>query len=125
MPWTEVVMTTAIAAAIALVLVALVRLWGTMVTHNTLRKAIETKPELTEGLLEKLTAKRERSGDDKLALVLIAIGVAMALAVVIASDDPGDIRAGIAAALFPLLVGGALWLRFRAVQRAKLRDRAE
>ena len=125
MPWTEVVMTTAIAAAIALVLVALVRLWGTMVTHNTLRKAIETKPELTEGLLEKLTARRERSGEDKLAIVLIAIGVAMAAAPIIAIDDPGIVRFSIAAALFPLLVGGALWLRYRAAERAKRRDAGE
>jgi membrane associated rhomboid family serine protease len=125
MPWTEMILTTAIAAAIALVLIALVRLWGTMITHRTLRKAIETKPELTEGLIEKLTAKRERPGDDKLAIVLIAIGVAMALAAVIASDDPGDVRVACAAALFPLLVGGALWLRSRAAERAKRRDRAE
>jgi membrane associated rhomboid family serine protease len=125
MPWTEMILTTAIAAAIALVLIALVRLWGTMITHRTLRKAIETKPELTEGLIEKLTAKRERPGDDKLAIVLIAIGVATALAAVIASDDPGDVRVACAAALFPLLVGGALWLRSRAAERAKRRDRAE
>jgi membrane associated rhomboid family serine protease len=125
MPWTEMILTTAIAAAIALVLIALVRLWGTMITHRTLRKAIETQPELTEGLIEKLTAKRERPGDDKLAIVLIAIGVATALAAVIASDDPGDVRVACAAALFPLLVGGALWLRSRAAERAKRRDRAE
>ena len=125
MPWTEMIMTTAIAAAIALVLIALVRLWGPVITHRTLRKAIETKPELTEGLLEKLTARRERSGEDKLAIVLIAIGVAMAAAPIIAIDAPGIGRVSIAAALFPLLVGGALWLRYRAAERAKRRDAGE
>jgi membrane associated rhomboid family serine protease len=125
MPFTEMVVTTAIAAALVLAFIALIRLGSTLVTHRTMRKALDTNPQLAEGLLQKLTQRRERPGDDKLAIVLIAIGVAMALAAIIASDDPGDVRVAFAAALFPLLVGGALWLRYYAAERVKRRERPE
>jgi membrane associated rhomboid family serine protease len=117
--------TIAIAAGLVLAFIAVVRLFATIVTHRTLRKAIETQPELAEGLLQKLTARRESSGDDKLAIILVAIGVAMVAAPIIAIDDPGIVRFAIGAALFPLLVGGALWMRSRAAERAKRREPAE
>ena len=125
MPWSNMVATVAIAAGLVLVFIAIVRLFATIVTHRTLRKAIETQPELAEGLLQKLTARRESSGDDKLAIILVAIGVAMVVAPIIAIDDPGIVRFAIGAALFPLLVGGALWMRSRAAERAKRRDPAQ
>ena len=125
MPLTEMVVSVAIISALVLGFVALLRLWSTVITHKTIRRAVETNPQLAESLLAKLTERKERSGDDKLGLVLVAIGIAMAVAPLIASDDPGDIRAALGAALFPLLVGGTLWLRFKAVERAKRRDRAE
>jgi membrane associated rhomboid family serine protease len=125
MPNTEMVVMVAITAALILGFIALLRLMATVTTHRTIRKAVETNPHLAESLLQKLTQPKERSGDDRLAIVLVAIGIAMAAAAIIASDDPGDIRVAIGAALFPLLVGGALWLRFRAVERAKRRDGTE
>ena len=125
MPTTEMVVAVAVVAAIVLGFIALLRLSSVNITHKTMRKAIETKTELAEPLLDKLTHRRERSGDDRLALVLIAIGVAMVIAPMIAADDPGDIRMAIAAAIFPLLVGGALWLRFRAIEQARRSDRTE
>lgn len=125
MPTTEMVVMVAITAALILGFIAVLRLLAAFITHKTMRQAIETKPELAERLLEKITHRRERQGDDRLALVLIAIGIAMALAAVIATDDWEDIRVAIAAALFPLLVGGTLWLRFRAVERARHSDRTE
>jgi membrane associated rhomboid family serine protease len=125
MPWTEAVVTITIVSALALLFIALFRLLSTLITHRTIRKAVETDPKLAEELLQKLTIKKERQGDDKLAMVLVAIGVAMAAAPIIAVDDPGIVRFAIAAALFPLLVGATLWLRSRAVERARRRDRAE
>ena len=126
MPWTEMVVTVAIAGGMVLGFLALLRLGATLITHRTLRAAVETNPNLTEGLVDKLTERRERpEGDDKLAIVLIAIGIAMAAAPIIAIDDPGIVRFAIAAALFPLLVGGALWLRSRAARRAKQREAGE
>jgi membrane associated rhomboid family serine protease len=125
MPWTEAVVTITIVSALALLFIALFRLLSTLITHRTIRKAVETDSKLAEELLQKLTIKKERQGDDKLAMVLVAIGVAMAAAPIIAVDDPGIVRFAIAAALFPLLVGATLWLRSRAVERARRRDRAE
>ena len=119
------VVTVASAAGMLLGFIALVRLTATLITHRTLRTAIEKNPQLTEELLQKLTARRERQSDDRLAIVLVAIGVAMAAAPVIAIDDPGMVRLSIAASLFPLLVGGALWLRSWTVERARRRDRSE
>ena len=125
MAWTAMVMSIALVAAVALVLIALFRLVSTLIAHRTMRKAVESNPELAPELLNKLTERRESPGDDRLAIILLAIGVAMAVAPVIAIDDRGILRFAIGAALFPLLVGGALWLRFRAAQRARPRDRAE
>jgi membrane associated rhomboid family serine protease len=58
-----------------------------------------------------------RAGDQRLAIILIAIAVAMAAGVMFAVDDPGVIRLGIAAALFPLLIGGALLLNQYLAER--------
>ena len=125
MPLTEMVAMIAVVAALALGFIALLRFFSTMITHRTMRRALETNPQLAEGLLQKLTELRERTGDDKLAIVLVAIGIAMAVGPLIAVDDPGMVRAALGASLFPLLVGGALWLRFLAAEPAKRRERAE
>ena len=125
MPLTEMVVTVAIISGGTLLLIALLRLVGPAITHRTIRKAVDSNPELAQTLLARLTERKERSGDDKLAMVLIAIGVAMFAAPIIAIDDRGIVRLAIAASLFPLLVGATLWLRYRAAERAKLRDRGE
>lgn len=125
MPMTEMVVTLAMFSAGTLLVIALFRLVGTVITHRTIRRAVDSNPQLAEALLARLTERKERSGDDKLAMVLVAIGVAMLAAPVIAIDDRGIVRLAIAASLFPLLVGATLWLRYRAVERAKLRDRGE
>lgn len=124
MPLTEMVAMIAVVAALALGFIALLRLVAITITHKTIRKTVETNPQLAEEALRKLMARREGPADDRLAIVLIAIGIAMAAGPAIAIDDPGMVRAALAAALFPLLVGGALWLRFRA-ERAKKRDGGE
>jgi uncharacterized protein YneF (UPF0154 family) len=115
----------ALLAGIALAFIAMFRLIVTTITHKTIRKAIETNPQLAEQLLQKLTARRERQSDDWLGMVLVALAVAMVVAPLIAADDPGDVRVAAAAAVFPLLVGGALWLRSWTVERAQRRDRSE
>jgi len=124
MPLTEMIAMIAVVAALALGFIALLRLIAITVTHKTIRKTVESNPQLAEEALQKLMARRESTGDDRLAIVLIAIGIAMAAAPAIAVDDPGMVRLALAASLFPLLVGGALWLRFRA-ERAKKRDGGE
>ena len=125
MPTTEMIVSIVLAGALVLAFIALLRLIATTITHRTIRKTIDTNPALAEGLLAKLTERKERSGEDRLALILVAIGIAMAVAPMIAVDDPGIVRLAIAASLFPLLVGGALWLRFRTIERARRSDRGE
>jgi hypothetical protein len=105
-------------AALALSFVFVLRLIGTAILHKTVRRAVEKDPAAATGLLTQLTEPRPASGDDRIAIILIAVGIAMAAAAVIAVDDPGVVRLGIAASLFPLILGGALWLRFRAIERA-------
>ena len=56
MPLTEMVVTIAIAAAMALGFIALLRLLSTLITHRTIRKVIETNPQQAEELLQKLAA---------------------------------------------------------------------
>jgi len=119
MTWTAMILSVAVVAAIGLVLIALLRLLSTMIAHKTIRQVVVTNPDLAEGVLKELTARRGSNGDGRLAVVLIAIGIAMAVAPLIAIDDRGMVRFALGAALFPLLVGGALWLRSRAVARAK------
>ena len=116
MPTTEMVVMVAIISALVLGFIAILRLFGTMVAHKTIRSAVERDPKHADALLMQLTARRESTGDDRMAIILVAVGVAMAGAGVV-MGDPGLMRLAIAAALFPLLVGGALWLRFRALQR--------
>jgi uncharacterized protein YneF (UPF0154 family) len=123
--WDQTVLLIAVGAAIVLGFIAILRLIATAMTHRTMRKAIETNPQLTEQLLQKLTARRERQSDDRLGMVLVALAVAMVVAPLIAADDPGDVRVAIAAAVFPLLVGGALWLRSWTIERAKRRNGVE
>lgn len=125
MPPGEAITTIAAIAAIALVLTAIIRLFATQITHRTIRRAVEINPQQANELIDKLVAPRERTGDDRIALVLIAIGIAMAVAPLIAIDDRGIVRFALGASLFPLLVGAVLYLRFRAIERARLRDRAE
>ena len=125
MPLTEMIVMVALAGAFVLGFIALLRLLSTMITHRTIRRAVETNPQQAAALIDKLVAPRERTGDDRLALILIAIGIAMAVAPIIAIDDPGLVRFAVAASLFPLLVGGVLWLRFRMIERARVRDGAE
>ena len=125
MPATEMIVTVSIVAGGTLLIIALIRLLSTTVQHRTIRQVVTANPQLAESLLEKMTARRENNGDERLAIILVAIGIAMAAAPLIAVDDPGIVRFAVAAALFPLLVGGALWLRFRAGERAKRRAAGE
>jgi hypothetical protein len=125
MPTTEMIVMVAICTALVLAFISLLRLIGILINHRTIRRAVDKSPEQAEALIGRLAAPQERTGDDRIALILIAIGIAMAVAPLIAVDDRGLVRAALGASLFPLLVGAVLWLRFRAIERARLRDRAE
>lgn len=125
MPVTEMVVTVAIAAAGLFLLIALLRLFATLSEHKTIRRAVQSNPKLAESMIEKGGASRDGSGDERVAIILVAIGLAMIGAPLIAVDDPGMVRFAIGASLFPLLVGAALWLWSRAAERARQRERGE
>lgn len=120
MPDTEMIVMVAVIAGAALTLIHLFRLAGTTVRHHTLRKLVDADPAKASALLANLDQpETRRAGDDRLALILVAIGVAMALGSVIAIQDPGPLRVGIAASLFPLLVGAALGIRLYLAERRR------
>jgi hypothetical protein len=126
MPLTEMVVMIAMVAGFLVGFIQILRLIQTMILHKTVRKAVEKDPASAEPLLARLAMPAgPRSGEDRLALILVAIGIAMILAPVIAVDDPGLIRAAIAAAVFPLIVGFALGLRLFLMRRAARRAPGE
>lgn len=119
MPVTEMVVTVAIVAGGTLLIVHLMRLITMGLFHKTVRKLVERDPAQAEALIACLGEPRARSGDQRIAIILIAIAVAMAAGTLIAVDDPGVVRQGIAASLFPLLVGAGLWLHLHLVERRR------
>jgi hypothetical protein len=121
MPFTEMTVMIAITAGLLVGFVQILRLIQTAVLHNTVRKAVERDPASAEPLLSRLAAPAPaRLGDDRLAIILVALGIAM-IGAALVIGDPGITRFGIAAALFPLIVGAALWLRLYLVERAARR----
>ena len=120
MPATEMLALIAAFAALALSFIQLLRLVGTAIKHSTIRRAIDREPSTAEPLLERLMSpQQERAGDDRLGIILVAFGAAMIGASIIAGDVGDWTRYGVAGALFPLIVGAALWLRHYAIERAR------
>jgi hypothetical protein len=117
MPATEMVLAITVCAALALAFIHLLRFFMTITLHRTIRKAIEKDPASAEGLLARIAAQPNEQGDDRTAIISIAVGIAMIVASVVIGN-PGWIHYGIAAAVFPLIVGTALWLQQVRKQRA-------
>jgi len=119
MPATEMIVTIATVSALAVAFVHLLRLIGTAIAHRTIRQAIERDPSSAERLLERLAKDEPTDGDDRLAVVLVALGLAMIGASLLAGEVGDWTRYGIGGALFPLIIGAALWLRHFAIRRAR------
>jgi len=126
MPFTEMVVMIALFSALVLGGIHLLRLFGTVILHRTIRKAIDRDPAAAEPLLERLSAPAPvtERGDDRTATLLVAFGVAMLVAS-LAIGETSWMRYGIAGAAFPLIIGGALWLRHYALNRSRRTDSAE
>ena len=122
----------AVAAMFAIGLFLLARIIHAFMIHRSVRKAIEAKSGDASALIDKLNkpyeiagdeVKRPRAGDDRLALVLIAIGIAIAgFGLVLGEEEV--IRGSIGAALFPLLIGGALMVNRRMQKRELAEEQA-
>ena len=109
----------------------LARLLHAWMLHRSIRRALEAKSDAVGPLIEKLNKPYEHiggqspdaPGDDRNALVLIAIGLAMAGFGVIQGHEE-LIRAAVGAALFPIFVGTALLVRRRLARAAAAEERA-
>lgn len=122
--------TVAVMFAIGLFLLA--RIIHAFMIHRSVRKAIEAKSSEVGALIEKLNKpyelageepKRPRMGDDRLALVLIAIGFAIIGFGLLQGSEQG-IRGTAGAALFPLFVGAALIVSRRLQKREQAEEQA-
>jgi hypothetical protein len=120
MPMTEMVVMIAVTAAMLLAFIHVLRLLTSFLVHATIRKAIDRDPKKADEMIARLGDPSGGGDDDRFATILIAVGIEMIAASIIV-NDPAWIHYGVAAALFPLLVGTALWLRLfiqRRTQRA-------
>jgi hypothetical protein len=118
MPATEMIVSIAVVAALALVGIQLLRLAATAIRHMTMRRVIDRDPKAAEAVIAELRTPETPSGDDRLGIILVAFGVAMIGASILAARGHWA-DYGIAGALFPLIVGAALWLRHYAIKRAR------
>ena len=120
MPATEMIVSVALLAAFALILIQLFRLLGTAIRHKTVRRVIEKDPGMASKAIDQLSREPEAAtGDDRLGLILVALGLATLAASFTAGDTGGWTDYGIGAAMFPLIVGAALMLRQFVIQRAR------
>ena len=118
MPTTEMVVMVAITAAMLLAFIHVVRLLSALLLHKTIRKAINRDPQKADAMIARLGDPSSGADDDRFSTILIAVGVAM-IAASLVIGDPQWLHYGVAAALFPLLVGTALWLRLFIQRRTR------
>jgi hypothetical protein len=121
-----------VAAMFAIGLFLLARIIHAFMIHRSVRKAIEAKSGDAGALIDKLNkpydladegARRPKQGDDRIALVLIAIGCAI-IGFGLVQGAEMMIRGTIGAALFPLLVGAALMVSRRMQKRELAEEQA-
>lgn len=124
--------TAAVGTMFAIGMFLLARIIHAFMIHRSVRKAIEAKSGDAGALIEKLNkpyemadegAKRPKSGDDRIALVLMAIGFAI-LGFGLIEGSPDGMRMGAGAALFPLFVGIALLVARRMQKRELAEEQA-
>lgn len=109
----------------------LARLLHAWMLHRSIRRALEAKSDAVSPLIDKLNKPYEHiggqspdaPGDDRNALVLLAIGLAMAGFGLIQGHEQ-LIRISAGAALFPAFVGIALLVRRRLARIAAAEERA-
>jgi hypothetical protein len=110
----------------------LARLLHAWMLHRSIRRALDAKSDAVSPLIDKLNKPYEHlgwqgasdapGGDDRNALVLLAIGLAMAGFGLIQGHEE-LIRISAGAALFPAFVGAALLVRRRLARAAAAEER--
>jgi hypothetical protein len=110
-----IVMVAVIAAAV-LTIIHLLRLLAMLVLHATIRKAIDRDPDGAGAAIERLAVPSTDGGDDRVGMLLITAGIAIVVGSVIIGDTRW-LHYAVATALFPLLMGTALWARHLWLKR--------
>ena len=110
----DIILIVAIAAAVILVVNQIVKLLQARMLHRTVREALSRDSALTPALLDKIDNPRRKAwgGDDRIGLLLIAIGAAMIVFALL--EDNQDT---VPASVFPLFVGAVLCGRHWYVAR--------
>ena len=120
MPATEMIVGLSAGLFMLLAFIHFLRLINAWLVHRTIRTAIERDSALGADLVTSLGGEAPAGfswqSDDRLGMILIALGIATIGFSLVVSDSTW-IRYGIGGALFPLLVGVALYIRHRT-QRA-------
>jgi hypothetical protein len=116
----DIVMTIAMATAVVLIISQFTRVMRAMMLHRTVREALTRESALTPELLEKIDEQKPAGGggDDRIGLVLLAIGLAI-LGYGVITGDAEDIRNLAGISLFPLFVGAALFGRQWLTRRSR------
>ncbi|MBV9931311.1 MAG: hypothetical protein JO013_10240 [Alphaproteobacteria bacterium] len=110
----DIVAFIAIAVAVMVGIVQLGRVLRAMMLHKTVREALTRENALGPALLDKLDEPKASGGglgDDRIGLVLLAIGFA-AIGFALIQGSADTIRNVSGMALFPLFVGAVLLGRF-------------
>ena len=120
----QTVLLIAVFSAVVLAFVNIFRLIASSMLHRTIRRVLDRDPASAAPLIERLAASSPKQDDDRLSVILVAIGIAIIVASLVIGD-PGWMHYAIAGALFPLIVGTALWLRLFIMERIRRRGSAE
>jgi hypothetical protein len=110
----DIVAFIAVAVAVVVGLVQIGRVLRAMMLHRTVREALSRDTALAPSLLDRLDEPRSAGaafGDDRIGLVLLAIGFA-AIGFALIQGSPDTIKNVSGMALFPLFVGAVLLGRF-------------
>jgi ABC-type phosphate transport system permease subunit len=116
----DIVIAIAFAMAAVLIVNQLGRVFRALMLHRTIRKGIEHNNALTPELFDKIEEQKGSGGgfgDDRIGLVLLAIGLAT-IGFGLIQGSAENIRNLTSIALFPLFVGGALFGRWYVRRRA-------
>jgi hypothetical protein len=109
----DTAMMIAVMTATVLIANQLGRVLRAMMLHRTIRKGMERNSPLAPELLDKIEEQKSPGGfgDDRIGLVLIAIGLAI-FGYGLTTGEAPHIREMGGIAMFPLFVGAALFGRW-------------
>ena len=118
-----VLVVAALTTGAVLIVIQLGRLWRAGMQHKTIREAISRDSSIVPELLARVQPEQRPAGgnDDRTAMVLIALGLALVVFALI-EGDADDIGTMVGASVFPIFVGIALLLRQHLARRRERQD---